>query len=147
MVVMSDHLALCVDRLITPESLESIKQVDPKVPSGEGSSQTATSLSCAVHIEEVHNDSHSNGPEEDKPLLVSGECRICQEEDSIDNLETPCACSGSLKVNNLKGHLGSSFADICTLFVMLALPFPKSSKSREQVGCSTFSFLHGNYKN
>lgn len=35
---------------------------------------------------------------EDEPLIPSAECRICQEEDSINNLETPCACSGSLKV-------------------------------------------------
>ncbi|KAL0408696.1 UNVERIFIED_CONTAM: hypothetical protein Sradi_1804000 [Sesamum radiatum] len=27
-----------------------------------------------------------------------GECRICQEEDSLKNLESPCACSGSLKL-------------------------------------------------
>lgn len=25
------------------------------------------------------------------------ECRICQEEDNINNLESPCACTGSLK--------------------------------------------------
>jgi hypothetical protein len=26
------------------------------------------------------------------------ECRICQEEDLRKNLESPCACNGSLKV-------------------------------------------------
>lgn len=26
------------------------------------------------------------------------ECRICQEEDDLSNLETPCACSGTVKV-------------------------------------------------
>ena len=31
-----------------------------------------------------------------KPTI--GECRICQEEDDIANLESPCACSGSLQV-------------------------------------------------
>jgi len=39
---------------------------------------------------------------EDEPLLQQmemAECRICQEEDGIDNLENPCACSGSLKVH------------------------------------------------
>lgn len=34
---------------------------------------------------------------EEEPLLQV-ECRICQEEDSIKNLESPCACTGSLKV-------------------------------------------------
>ncbi|XP_059317356.1 uncharacterized protein LOC132067948 isoform X2 [Lycium ferocissimum] len=35
--------------------------------------------------------------EEEAPLIGRGECRICQEEDSLDKLESPCACSGSLK--------------------------------------------------
>ncbi|CAM8942184.1 unnamed protein product [Rhodiola kirilowii] len=34
---------------------------------------------------------------EEEPLLQTAECRICQEEDRVKNLETPCACSGSLK--------------------------------------------------
>jgi len=34
---------------------------------------------------------------EAEPLLQVVECRICQEEDSIKNLESPCACTGSLK--------------------------------------------------
>lgn len=36
--------------------------------------------------------------DENAPLIGMGECRICQEEDSVNNLESPCACSGSLKV-------------------------------------------------
>lgn len=28
-----------------------------------------------------------------------GICRICFEEESLGNLESPCACSGTLKVN------------------------------------------------
>lgn len=36
--------------------------------------------------------------DEQTALLGMGECRICQEEDSLNNLESPCACSGSLKV-------------------------------------------------
>ncbi|KAI4373869.1 hypothetical protein MLD38_011934 [Melastoma candidum] len=36
---------------------------------------------------------------EEEPLVkASSECRICQEEDSLDHLESPCACCGSLKV-------------------------------------------------
>lgn len=30
--------------------------------------------------------------------MWSAECRICQEESAIMNLESPCACNGSLKV-------------------------------------------------
>ncbi|MBA0656590.1 hypothetical protein Goklo_008932, partial [Gossypium klotzschianum] len=43
-----------------------------------------------------------NGEEEEEPLIQSAECRICQDEDSIKNLETPCACSGSLKYAHRK---------------------------------------------
>lgn len=34
---------------------------------------------------------------EDEPLIQAAECRICQEEDSVKNLEKPCNCNGSLK--------------------------------------------------
>jgi hypothetical protein len=40
----------------------------------------------------------SGGKEEMKALAGMVECRICQEEDLAKNLESPCACSGSLKV-------------------------------------------------
>ncbi|CAN6814994.1 unnamed protein product [Brassica oleracea] len=40
--------------------------------------------------------------EEEEPLLQSVECRICQEEDTIQNLEAPCACNGSLKYAHRK---------------------------------------------
>eukprot|EP00249_Psilotum_nudum_P017093 c26154_g1_i1 orf=115-1026(-) len=50
---------------------------------------------------------------------VSGECRICQEEDDIVNLETPCACSGSLKYAHRKcvqrwcNEKGDTACEIC----------------------------------
>ncbi|KAL0385793.1 UNVERIFIED_CONTAM: hypothetical protein Sradi_2973600 [Sesamum radiatum] len=40
--------------------------------------------------------------DEEAPLIGMGECRICQEEDSLTNLESPCACSGSLKYAHRK---------------------------------------------
>jgi len=40
----------------------------------------------------------SGGKEETEALIGMVECRICQEEDLAKNLESPCACSGSLKV-------------------------------------------------
>lgn len=36
--------------------------------------------------------------QENEPLIASAECRICQDECPIKTLESPCACSGSLKV-------------------------------------------------
>ncbi|XP_076901601.1 uncharacterized protein LOC143556053 isoform X2 [Bidens hawaiensis] len=37
-----------------------------------------------------------------KPFVRSIECRICQDEDIIKNLEAPCACRGSLKFAHRK---------------------------------------------
>ncbi|XP_076941544.1 uncharacterized protein LOC143611148 [Bidens hawaiensis] len=47
-------------------------------------------------------DEECNASGEEEPLIKSVECRICQEEDSVKNLEVPCACSGSLKFAHRK---------------------------------------------
>ncbi|MCI04154.1 E3 ubiquitin-protein ligase MARCH3, partial [Trifolium medium] len=57
----------------------------PTVDEASGSSGSASSV----------EDRDDN--DEEEPLIQMVECRICQEEDSVSNLETPCACSGSLK--------------------------------------------------
>lgn len=54
----------------------------------------AEKLSEAVSVVVV--DMAEDGGE-DEPLIQAAECRICQEEDSIKNLEKPCTCNGSLK--------------------------------------------------
>ena len=93
---MGEHLVLCVDRLITPESLQSL-QVAEAAPgsSGESSgSHPADPPTCSIDVEGVEE----HGMSKEEPLIQTVECRICQEEDSIKNLEIPCACNGSLKV-------------------------------------------------
>ncbi|KAF5730156.1 hypothetical protein HS088_TW20G00527 [Tripterygium wilfordii] len=98
---MSDHLVLCVDRLITPESLESLQTTEPVGSSDQGSSSRTTGPpECAIDVERVGKDDVSG--DEEEPLLQTVECRICQEEDSIKNLETPCTCNGSLKFAHRK---------------------------------------------
>nr|GLL22196.1 uncharacterized protein LOC109193555 isoform X3 [Ipomoea trifida] len=88
---MGEHLVLCVDRLITPESVQTLQWPESAGPSGDGS---YTPKDHKVDIEDLKLE----GAGEDKPLLLqSVECRICQEEDDLSNLEVPCACSGSLK--------------------------------------------------
>ncbi|XVE54789.1 hypothetical protein DITRI_Ditri03aG0110500 [Diplodiscus trichospermus] len=96
---MGDHLVLCVDRLITPESLQSMQEAEAAGSYGEGSSQGTEPRACAIDVKEV--EEHGSCDEEE-PLIQTVECRICQEEDSIKNLETPCACSGSLKFAHRK---------------------------------------------
>lgn len=56
------------------------------------SSSTAEDNQVVVTVNDEEED-------ENAPLIGMGECRICQEEDSFNNLESPCGCSGSLKVN------------------------------------------------
>ncbi|XP_068642806.1 uncharacterized protein [Aristolochia californica] len=92
---MGDHLVLCVDRLITPATLESFKEANVSEPSSsslDGSAPSGSSPSIEVSV----------ASEEEEPLLQNVECRICQEEDDTKNLEIPCACSGSLKFAHRK---------------------------------------------
>ncbi|KAJ0828841.1 putative E3 ubiquitin-protein ligase MARCH [Helianthus annuus] len=84
---MGDHLILDLNRLVKPVGGETIKTTEE---------MAGPSLARAVD---------ENGPtddEEQAPLLATAECRICQEEDSVDTLETPCACNGSLKYAHRK---------------------------------------------
>ncbi|GFZ03589.1 RING/FYVE/PHD zinc finger superfamily protein [Actinidia rufa] len=97
---MGDHLVLRVDRLITPKSLQSLEGDEVPGASGEGScSHTAGPSTSTIDIKDVeeHDDA-----DEQEPLIQMVECRICQEEDSIKNLEVPCACNGSLKYAHRK---------------------------------------------
>ncbi|GMY25997.1 isoform 2 of probable e3 ubiquitin ligase sud1 [Fagus crenata] len=101
---MSDHVVLYVDRLIQPVAEPPAEEVG----SGSGPSSSPgpeiAGPSCSVD-----HDSEASGKdeveaedEEEKPLIEMAECRICQEEDSVSNLENPCACSGSLKYAHRK---------------------------------------------
>ncbi|VVA91286.1 unnamed protein product [Arabis nemorensis] len=57
--------------------------------------------------------------EEEGSLIWSAECRICQEESAIKNLESPCACNGSLKYAHRKcvqhwcNEKGNTICEIC----------------------------------
>ncbi|TYH42056.1 hypothetical protein ES332_D11G037600v1 [Gossypium tomentosum] len=96
---MRDHLVVCVDRLTKSESLKPVNEPEVAGPSGEGSFIVAEPHVCAIDVEEV--EEHSSCDEEE-PLIQTVECRICQDEDNINNLETPCSCSGSLKFAHRK---------------------------------------------
>ncbi|KAL8230039.1 hypothetical protein R6Q57_014939 [Mikania cordata] len=87
---MGDHLILNLNRLVKPVGGETIKKTE----------EMAGPSACSDLASEVDE----NGPTDDEeaPLLTTAECRICQEEDSVDALETPCACNGSLKYAHRK---------------------------------------------
>ncbi|PIA62690.1 hypothetical protein AQUCO_00200600v1 [Aquilegia coerulea] len=84
---MSDHVVLYVDRLNSSSStIPSVRGVEPPT------------CDSSTLIAEEHEQ-----PDEEMPLIQAAlECRICQEEDHLQNLETPCACSGSLKYAHRK---------------------------------------------
>ncbi|KAE9607367.1 hypothetical protein Lal_00026645 [Lupinus albus] len=91
---MSDHLVLYVDRLVPVEPLSE----HPVQPSPEPSLPVDVAGPSVSAL--VESDSDDDGEEE--PLLQMAECRICQEEDSVSNLESPCTCRGSLKYAHRK---------------------------------------------
>lgn len=72
---------MLVDRLLTESSLEAVISTD------------------SVN-EEMVTDVSSHRMDltfESKPKKLM-ECRICHDDDEDSNMETPCACRGSLKV-------------------------------------------------
>uniref|UniRef100_A0A2P2KYC9 RING-CH-type domain-containing protein n=1 Tax=Rhizophora mucronata TaxID=61149 RepID=A0A2P2KYC9_RHIMU len=105
---MNDHVALVVDRLGRPES-SADQTVEQVAAAGPSSTSNETGESLAYRKE----------GEEEQPLIQAAECRICQEEDSVNNLETPCACSGSLKYAHRKcvqqwcNEKGDTTCEIC----------------------------------
>ncbi|KAJ1289658.1 hypothetical protein BS78_02G181400 [Paspalum vaginatum] len=86
---MKDHLMLNVDDLSIPGPNEVTRAVR-STSSGEAIAQPPSLAHAILAVRE-------SMVSEEEPLLQVVECRICQEEDSIKNLESPCACTGSLK--------------------------------------------------
>ncbi|PWA88269.1 RING/FYVE/PHD zinc finger superfamily protein [Artemisia annua] len=108
---MEDHLVLRVDQLVTNKSMEN-----PGLsPDASCSCDTSTRISVA----DMKEDGEYDETGEDDPLIQSIECRICQEEDIIKNLEVPCACNGSLKFAHRKcvqrwcNEKGDTVCEIC----------------------------------
>lgn len=94
-IQMGEHVVLYVDRLIDPQEAER-KQAEERSPS-----PSSVPVPPAVGCGDEKEKKEMVVAEEEEPLIQMVECRICQEEDHIKNLETPCACSGSLKVDLL----------------------------------------------
>ncbi|KZV48876.1 hypothetical protein F511_16683 [Dorcoceras hygrometricum] len=111
---MGDHFVLLVDRLLTESTLEAtIKSrnfFDHVAPLPINGAVT----SCSSR-EDYEGSSLS-------PRKVV-ECRICQDEDFDSNMETPCSCCGSLKVDCFKFlfcfcHGDSVFNEVAVNLVM-----------------------------
>ncbi|KAL6548888.1 hypothetical protein OROHE_008733 [Orobanche hederae] len=83
---MGEHLVVYVDG-IAPPPVHQAAAVAGRSDSVVGSGS---------------NEQANDGMSENEPLIQTAECRICQEEDGIQNFEAPCACYGSLKYAHRK---------------------------------------------
>ncbi|RWW02328.1 hypothetical protein GW17_00034595, partial [Ensete ventricosum] len=96
---MGEHLVLHVDEVITPKT--GAQRIEGANSSGSEAAhcldRSGRCTSAVDSIIEKDDKEESSVGEEEEPLLQIVECRICQEDDHIKNLETPCACSGSIK--------------------------------------------------
>ncbi|KAF5185620.1 RING/FYVE/PHD zinc finger superfamily protein [Thalictrum thalictroides] len=112
---MGDNVVLIIDHDIVPASSQPALGDETSKYTGDGSSSSTTLLSKVGNNGTVEFEI----PDEEEPLISAVECRICQEEDSIKNLETPCACSGSLKFAHRKcvqrwcNEKGDTTCEIC----------------------------------
>lgn len=100
---MGELSVLHVDRLVRPAV---VQEIEARGPIGMPRSELEGPSSSSVPPQEevVMMDEEDEGQHNEKaPLIALAECRICQEEDSLNNLETPCLCSGSLKVKMVSG--------------------------------------------
>ncbi|KAL8550305.1 hypothetical protein ACS0TY_008942 [Phlomoides rotata] len=104
---MGEHSVVDMNQLPGPEAVGPSRPVPQAVacgPEGKkpelvGSSSSSVPEDDKVVVVVVDNEEEVD---EEAPLIGMGECRICQEEDSLNNLESPCACSGSLKYAHRK---------------------------------------------
>ncbi|KAL8157251.1 hypothetical protein AgCh_002091 [Apium graveolens] len=85
---MGDHLIVDMNRLVKPEISSGIEPVANSLAS------SSALVALDARIDEAND--------EEAPLINMAECRICQDEDAISNMESPCNCSGSLKYAHRK---------------------------------------------
>ncbi|KAL8161500.1 hypothetical protein V2J09_012989 [Rumex salicifolius] len=120
---MGEHLVLIVDRLVHPPIAQAAQEAEAPMSAGIGpvsmDSSMAGPSNSAVHDEMNVLRENEEEPGEEEPLIQSGECRICQEEDLVQNFEVPCSCSGSLKYAHRKcvqrwcNEKGDIICEIC----------------------------------
>ncbi|KAG4392572.1 hypothetical protein GLYMA_04G169300v4 [Glycine max] len=107
---MGEHVVLSVlDPLIAPGTL---------LPQHGGDGNALGSLiEGATHVNDVKECDTLEEEKED--LIQMVECRICQEDDTLQNLDIPCACSGTLKFAHTKCiqlwcyEKGDTICEIC----------------------------------
>lgn len=137
---MEEHLSLDVSRLIAASAVDSTQDDEITRSPSDNTIEHAVSIdSCDgakggalsgqenflyAPVTTSDESAGSNGVSFDSEASTAGagiqaECRICQEEDDVNNLETPCACSGSVKYAHRKcvqrwcNEKGDTTCEIC----------------------------------
>ncbi|GAA0164700.1 ubiquitin-protein ligase [Lithospermum erythrorhizon] len=96
-----------------------IEQLEKSETKGAPTKMVGASLSSSEEKVVLEVDEKDEAADEDAPLIGRAECRICQDEDSVNNLETPCVCNGSLKyahrvcVQHWCNEKGDTTCEIC----------------------------------
>lgn len=85
---------LLVDRLLTESTLEAA--IESRKLSQIGQATASASMENKTEIP-LQKRNISDGSLLPRKFV---ECRICQDEDEDSNMESPCSCSGSLKVSS-----------------------------------------------
>ncbi|XP_010243775.1 PREDICTED: uncharacterized protein LOC104587750 [Nelumbo nucifera] len=107
---MGDHFVLLVDRLLTESTLEAA--IESRNRSLHSTPSAVEDMTTQFSPDKM-DTSHGSSPRK----LV--ECRICQDEDVDSNMETPCACCGSLKYAHRRciqrwcNEKGDTMCEIC----------------------------------
>ncbi|XP_055818636.1 uncharacterized protein LOC129887539 [Solanum dulcamara] len=113
------------------EPIENEKKPTEVVEGAASSSKTVKEKELAVVEEDEAN--------EEVPLIGGAECRICQDEDSLNNLESPCACCGSLKYAHRKcvqhwcNEKGDITCEICHQQYQPGYTAPTRARSEETI--------------
>ncbi|KAJ7283121.1 hypothetical protein O6H91_19G083000 [Diphasiastrum complanatum] len=127
---MESHYVLEVDRLSgSPSAIHSSKDNGGSLIQEDGpqtQSDHIVSFGCVENLQTEGLNENESSP--NASTLTEGantfplglqECRICQEEDEEGNLETPCACSGTVKFAHRKcvqrwcNEKGDTICEIC----------------------------------
>ncbi|KAG6550072.1 hypothetical protein Mapa_008028 [Marchantia paleacea] len=141
---MGDHLSLDVDRLLAGSAVNSSQDGGSSTRSASSAApvEHSISINCSdglkasalptqdgfgyspVPTSDALAGINGDGFSDDASTAGAGEiaeCRICQEEDDVKNLETPCACSGSVKYAHRKcvqrwcNEKGDTICEICRM--------------------------------
>ena len=90
---------ICVDRLIASSSASSAAAACFDSPVTEVSnSERVQDINGVMEGLKTQESEKSNGEFGNEKDGFLRECRICQEEDEEQDMESPCACNGTLKV-------------------------------------------------